>query len=379
MGRIVDTTNIPTPYELITQTPKNFTKENYYINELQEKIWQDWEYRPNRVDVEQEEHIGEEDYFPLEVVIQNIKTDKGEKVSDDYKRLVFREVDYQVRLGTHFRFSFKFDLEEPNENKNVWIATNKDSTIPTAGVVVTRCNGTLGSIYTDETGKSSYHYEPCIVTNNLNGVNFHYANEIVTPQSRTAIVLQHNKYTKDYYLNQRFIVGYDTVYKVTGFEKFNSLKTYDPLDVDLTVLYVEIDEKSARDNFETRIAFNKDGEENLIIPDNPVIENLQLRIVTPSPLPTDLLSKSIKFEVGLYNGDNMIDAPVSVTASLWGTPKPEEYYELVVESENSFVLRRKKVYTRAQLKVVCSVSSETSPNGTEYSQEFELSLKGWEE
>ena len=102
MGKVIDTTNMPTSYDLLTQTPKNLSKENYFVKELQEKVWADWEYRPNRVDVEQEKTIGEEDYFPLEVVIQNIRNDKGEKVSDDYKRLVFKDITFV--LGLNFAF-----------------------------------------------------------------------------------------------------------------------------------------------------------------------------------------------------------------------------------------------------------------------------------
>lgn len=73
MGKVIDSTYNPTSYELLTQTPKNYVKDNYFTEVLQEKIWADWEYRPNRVDIEQEIEIGSEKYKPLEVVIQNIK------------------------------------------------------------------------------------------------------------------------------------------------------------------------------------------------------------------------------------------------------------------------------------------------------------------
>lgn len=376
MGKVIDTTNMPTAYELLTQTPKNLSKENYFIKELQEKVWADWEYRPNRVDVEQEETVGEEDYFPLEVVIQNIRNDKGEKVSDDYKRLVFKDVTYKVRLGTKFRFSFNFDLEEPNEDKNVWLTTNKDSTIPTAAVVVTRCNGTLGSIYTDKNGKGAYHYEPCIFTSDLKGTNFHYSNEIVTQESQFAIVVQHNKYTKDYYVNQRFIVGYDKVYKVKALDKFNSLSTYKPEDVDTIILYVEIDEKKAQDDFENRIAFNRD--------DDPIIEepiisgDYTLQITEPDPLPTELLSTPVTFHAGIFLGENETAIPVEVSYSLPLATTPENYISFEAIDENTFTLRRRKVYTRSDLTVTIKASIEL-PNETKtLEKEIVLSLRGWE-
>ena len=82
MGKIIDTTFARNPYNLISQTPPNLKKDNYYMHTLQDKVDADWEYRSNKVDVEREQTIGENDYTPLEVVIQTIRNDKGEKVSD---------------------------------------------------------------------------------------------------------------------------------------------------------------------------------------------------------------------------------------------------------------------------------------------------------
>ena len=49
---IMDNSNVKDPYYLITQTPPNLVKDNYYLHELQEKVDADWEYRPNRVWIE---------------------------------------------------------------------------------------------------------------------------------------------------------------------------------------------------------------------------------------------------------------------------------------------------------------------------------------
>ena len=48
-------TNNGEPYKTISQTPKNYSKYNYYLHTLQDKIDADWKYRPNRVDVEEQE------------------------------------------------------------------------------------------------------------------------------------------------------------------------------------------------------------------------------------------------------------------------------------------------------------------------------------
>ena len=35
---IMDNSNVKDPYYLITQTPPNLVKDNYYLHELQEKV-----------------------------------------------------------------------------------------------------------------------------------------------------------------------------------------------------------------------------------------------------------------------------------------------------------------------------------------------------
>lgn len=379
MGKVIDSTYNPTSYELLTQTPKNFAHDNYFIETLQDKILADWEYRPNRVDVEQEMEIGSEKYEPLEVVIQNIKNDKGEKVSDDYKRIVFKYVDYKVRIGTKFRFSLNFDLDEPNEDKSIWIVTNRDSTIPTSGAVISRCNGTLGSIYMDANGKSVQHYEPVICTTDLKSVGLTYNNVIVTPNAQIYMVVQHNEYTRNYYLNQRFIVGYDKVYKVKGINNFNSLSTFKPDDVGTMILYADLDEISPKDNFTTRIAFNKEGEGVTEIPEAPTENNYSFKLVLPEKMPTELYSTPIEFKAALFNGENEIDAPIHVEASLAGASTPTNYYELIDNGNGEFTLRRRKLYNRAPLVVKCSTEVEGNTGETEeLTIQFELSLRGLE-
>lgn len=84
----------------------------------------DWRFRPNRVDIEEETEFGAEEYTPTEVVIQSVKSDKGEAISDDWRRLVFREILLKHRIGQRYRFSYDFDLMQENMDKNIWIAVN---------------------------------------------------------------------------------------------------------------------------------------------------------------------------------------------------------------------------------------------------------------
>ena len=362
MGKVVDTTNIVDTTYLLSQTPKNLVPDNYWLRELQEKVDADWRFRPNRVDVEEETGPGEEEYTPLEVVIQSVRDDKGTKVSDDWRRVVFRDIFRKCRIGQRFRFSYNFDLEEPDELKSIWIAVNQDSASPTAQQVISRCNGTIGSIWVDENGNKSYHYEPVVQTTDLKTVSMYFSQVAVDPRGSLTILAQHNKYTSQYYINQRFVIGYDTVYKVKNIIKTGSLTTYDPYDVGVMQIYLDLDSIGKLDNFETRIAYNGREDEELEPEPRPPVE--------------DPDEEGVEWQLS--------NEAVKVETSLDKTELDDMYYELagVDDSgyaiDNSFSLRRKKIYSKAKLKVKVFVPAEESPTGAEMSYEFELGLRGLE-
>ena len=112
MGKIIKSAYNPNSYNMLSQTPKNYVKDNYYLRTLQDKVDADWEYRPNRVDIEEESVRGSLEYVPMEAVVQSVRNDKGEKVSEDIMRLVFRDIRYSSKIGTKYRFSFNFDLND---------------------------------------------------------------------------------------------------------------------------------------------------------------------------------------------------------------------------------------------------------------------------
>lgn len=356
--RIIDTTYIPNAYNMLSQTPKNIVRKNYYLQTLQDKVDADWEYRYNVVDIEQEMTIGAGDYSPLEVVVQSIKNDKGKAVSDDIMGLVFRDILYDFRLGTKFRFSRDFNVDSDTKDKSVWLAMNKYAASPTSRAVVNRCNGTIGSIYIDEKGNSSYHYEEAVCANSLSATAFNYNNVIISPSAQLTIIVQHNKYTKQYYINERFIVGYDQVYKVTAIDKYNSLKTYQPDDVDLVILYANLDEISDKDNFQTRIAYN-DGTYQL--PDDsgsvvPVPTDYRIAVTKPLPLPSSLGSASLQIGFVLYKNDLPIECDIVIDPSIEGV-NVNDYVDINrVGNDNEFVIKRLRFYNRKPLKL--SVNAE---------------------
>ena len=182
---VINTTHAANRYDILSQTPKNYNPDNYFLKELQEKVDADWPYRPNRVDIEYEDAWGQQTYSPIEVVIQSVRSEKGIQISDDAKKLVFRNIlEKRFSIGSRFRFgdfTGQRGVEDVNIlDRNVWLAVNNNSTNMTAAVVVERCNGLLGSCIIDpETGLSTYHYEPVILPQSLSSVSLLYNQAIV--------------------------------------------------------------------------------------------------------------------------------------------------------------------------------------------------------
>lgn len=374
--RIVDTTLLSDSYYLLTQTPGNKDKSNYWLKELQDKVNADWNTRPNRASIEQETENGSEEYFPLEVVLQSVRDDKGTKVSDDWRRIVFKDISYKVAVGQRWRFPIRMNEPLTDENANIWIGVNQDSVSPTAQQVVVRCNGTLGSIYTDENGVAQYHYEPVSQKETLSAATLSFNQVAVDPRSTLTIIAQHNKYTQNYYINQRFIIGYDQVYKVKNIIKTGALSTFNPQDVGIITLYLDLDQVSGQDDFATRIAFN--GEENSIVNPPANIEEeigYSLQISEPNPLPTNLLKAPIEFKAGLYKNNTLTDTPISVEAFIENSNNSSDYFDLRIVDNNTFTLSRKKYYF-GNISVKCFIPADISPLGVEISQTFEMFMGG---
>ena len=112
---IIDTTNVTNSSMLLkSRLNKNMSEDNHYINDLQAKRDQDWEFRYNVVGIEEEreKQIGYTDllpnYTPLDVVIRSVKGENGKDLRTDWAQLSFRDLKYDHELGKRFRFNLEF-------------------------------------------------------------------------------------------------------------------------------------------------------------------------------------------------------------------------------------------------------------------------------
>lgn len=360
--KVTDTTMIADDSYLLSQTPENYDTKNFYLKELQDKVDAEWRFRPNRVNIEYEKTWGHDDYEGIEVVVQTVKSEKGESYSDDFRHLVFKDIrEKRFNIGNKFRFSAIYDADAKDDDKDIWLVTNFASIKPTTSVVVQRCVNTLGSVVLKEGSKEIdyYHYEPVILGTELTSVGLLYNQTIVSAQARIIALAQHNQYTSQYFINQRFVVGYDKVYRVVDINKAYSKSTKDPMNVGLMRVYLELTEESPYDVFGhgedgERIAYQ---EENFVKveQDKENADGYSIRFLSPDFVPEKITSKPLLFTAKLYHDDVEVVAPVSFTLSI---PKGDVNKYLKVENidDNSIEVSLLKIYVGGNLTITASAT-----------------------
>ena len=262
MGKVFDSTDKFSIFETKARTYKNMSKDNYYLKSLQEKVNDEWKYRYNIVDIEEEKEFGGESYNSIEVKIQNVYDEKLKKVlSDDWKKINFKDIQYPITLGQRYRFSLDFnEKNESLKNSSIWITLNVNKTNPTSGGILRRCD----SFITVVSDKGDIHYEPICLDTDFKYSSIYYDLSISIAQGEIYATMQYNKYTKFLKVNDRFIIGpvdaidryNNTVYKIKAIRRYQSLNTFDLNSIPLIFLALERDDISPNDNFENRVAFS---------------------------------------------------------------------------------------------------------------------------
>lgn len=387
MGQIIDTTNIiDSSMKVKARTPKNMVIENEYLTKLQQKIDYEWTYRYNHVDIEEEDIFGTEKYNPIEVVVQSVYSDTLQKtMSDDWKKLVFRNIKHPIKLGKRYRFETSFNPEIPIEQKNIWITVNYDTVNPTCAIVVRKCDSILTFV---EKNTGEIHFEPVILESETKNINFWRDETIVLAQGEIIAMMQYNDYTKGIKINNRFFIGAtdmrdkanNWIYKVKSVRKYQGETTYDVNSIPLITVILEKDDLGPDDDRLTRVAVNSpvyynedfnNQEENPIIPnpDNtgdvedlipPTIDdNYYIKIIDKDGNQlTDyiLLNETQEYSCFLYNNDELITQDVEIQHDLLSTNNDIYYYDFIQIDGNTFSVHNKKMYLKDQLRIICSVN-----------------------
>lgn len=170
------------------------TATESYRSEYKNKIDNDWQYASDIFTIQEEVEYASMTFEEIEARVCQVKiAETSYKGNDDWKKLMFKDVQARYGMGSLFYF---FD--------NYWIIT-KTSMLgaSTDSFIVRRCNDFLRWIDLD----GNYHKEPCIfdykITRNTNSKT----TDITSVSGFTTITLQRNKRTQTLYPNQRFLLG----------------------------------------------------------------------------------------------------------------------------------------------------------------------------
>ena len=404
---ILNTTDIvDSSIMLKARLKHNMVGDNYYIQNLQYKRDQDWEYRYNTVDIEEEKDRQIEyttkmpEYTPLEtVVIRSVKGERGEDLGTDWAEISFRDLKYPNPLGKRYRFSLEFqDLstmteEEKHYDTSVWIAVNNSPINPRNSCVIRRCNANialLGSPTNSQTDATEIRYEPIVLENELKYMNQYYNKTLVIPQAEWYVTMQLNYFSNAVKINSRVILGgtdqndieNNAIYKVKAVIKSTSIKTFAKSgftgleDIPFVVLALDKDLWSANDDAVTRVANNAPL---YLIPKKEDLHNGEYHITLKNCDDYKIiLGNSLECETELSFKGGTLPTHFEYKVVLNGIKEENwsKYYEFEQTGDNTFKIKNLKACNRGTLDVIATCA-DPDIAGVTISETFSFKLGGF--
>lgn len=290
---------------------------NYYREQMQELINNQWYNTTQLFTIDEECPFGSQCFHKIEVQMTHaLDKSTNRKTGDDYRELIFRDIDYKVRLGTYYRFSNAY-----------WITVNVDElNLMSKNIIVHRCNNNL--TWKDKTGRI-YSY-PCVMGYEATASSPRVDNDIITPNNRITVTVQANKDTLRLNVNHRFIFA-DRTFKIIGINNY----LVDTIEGKQSILYfqVQLDERLPQDDFENGIAYNE-----FIIEERTEPEIKSGIVIDPI---FDCVRQNyiVEFEANKYvNNIKQLDVITATTAGA-----PEWAYNFESLGDNKFSIKCKKV------------------------------------
>ena len=307
----------------------------YYREHMQQLINSQWDNTTRLQTIEEEYPFGSLEFREVEVhMLHALDKSTRAKQGDDFRELVFQDIDYLVNLGNYYRFSNAY-----------WLTINLDElNRTTKNIIVRRCNNFLR--WKNSSG-DIYEY-PCVLEYDATAASPRVDNNIITPNNRIRVIVQANKDTLTLKVNHRFIFG-DRTFKIIGYNNY----MIDTIDGQQSILYIQtqLDETSPYDDFANNIAYNysEESQED----DTPEVLN---GIVIDPAFDTVRQNYTMNFEANLYiDGVKQSD---EIFASTSGAP--DWTYEFNSLGNNMFSVRCKKV---AQIPLMITLTNgEVSQN-----------------
>lgn len=216
--------------------------KQYWQEQLQEMVNQEFENASTtQYDIEEEVAFGTLKFKTLSecriTTLVDAKT--GQRVNDDYKKIIFKDLNKALEIGTRYRF-----------DNNIWMVFSTDNIrVDTSSAYLRRCNNVL----TMEDKYGNIHQEPCYIDYKITESQLFKEWTMDVPQGRIYVTCQLNQNTQDVDINKRYIFN-DNVYKVRERSKFDRQQTFNQNSVPVISFYADVDEKSSSDRFDIEVA-----------------------------------------------------------------------------------------------------------------------------
>ena len=298
---------------------------NYYREQMQALINSQWDNTTMLQTIDEEYPFASFEFREVEVrMIHALDKSTRQKQGDDFRELIFQDIDYTVNLGAYYKFSNAY-----------WLAINLDElNRTTKNIIVRRCNNVLK--WKDYDG-TIYEY-PCVLEYDATAASPRVDNNIITPNNRVRVIVQANNDTLSLVVNKRFLFFFFP-FKIIGYNNY----MIDEINGKQSILYIQtqLDEISPYDDFINNIAYNTNVENEIEQPSEP----LNGIIVEPT---FDFVRQNytMNFTANLYI-DNIKQSDI-VEAITSGAP--EWGYEFKSLGNNTFSLLCKKM-TQVPLQI----------------------------
>lgn len=217
--------------------PKTFWDEG-----LQELVNQEFDNASTvQYDIEEEKSFGSMEFEIVKecriTTLVDAKT--GQRVNDDYKKIIFRDLHKTPEIGTRYRF-----------DNNIWMVFSTDNIrTATSSAYLRRCNNVMAT----EDKYGNIHEEPCYIDYKITESQLFKEWTMDVPQGRIYVTCQHNQWTQNIEINKRYIFN-GNVYKVRERSKYDRQQTFNKDSVPTISFYADIDEKNSADRFDIGVA-----------------------------------------------------------------------------------------------------------------------------
>ena len=306
---------------------------NYYREQMQALINSQWDNTTALQNIEEEYPFASFQFREVEVHMTHaLDKSTRQKQGDDFRELIFQNIDYTVNLGAYYKF-----------NNAYWLTINLDELNRTSkNIIVRRCNNVLK--WKDYNG-TIYEY-PCVLEYDATAASPRVDNNIITPNNRVRVIVQANNDTLSLLVNKRFIFG-GRPFRIIGYNNY----MIDEINGTQSILYIQtqLDEISPYDDFVNNIAYNTNTESETGEPAEP----LNGIVVEPA---FDFVRQNytMEFTANLYidnvKQDDVVEA-VASGAPYWG-------YEFTSIGDNTFRLLCKKM-TQIPLQITFTCGDVT--------------------